>query len=196
MRTRIRHRRDHRYGVGGLLAIATLSCAVLAPPALAQGELPADNSGIDEYVESLPAAEGKRDPSGGSRSGSDPSGGSRSARLPERIRRALPPGREGQILERIATAGALGAPVGAGAPETSTPSTESDGDGSDDGGGGGGAPGGGSSGGGDEGALSAVGSTVADSDTPAIPILVGLLVLITALAAVVALRLRSRRSKG
>jgi hypothetical protein len=155
------HRARHRMAA---LALATAAAAaMLAPPAAAQGPLPEDNAGADQYIEPVPDAGGDRRPD-------DRDGGGRGD-LPRDTRDALPPGEEGRALDRIATDPSAGAPPAAAAAGGSREGG-GDGRGSKDGGedGEGGAAAG--SGGGDgSGPLSALASAVTDSDSSALPLL-------------------------
>lgn len=174
-----RQRNDHRSGRWAL-AVLVGSLAVVGPLPAAQAQLPSDNSGIDEYVETVPGAEGSRQP-GKSK---------RTAPLPENVRRGLPPGGEGELLTRLATAEGLGAPLDRGSQTATVPdgapdeSANRSGRERPD-----------SSGGEDRGAPGAVASALTDSDDPGIPLLVAALLLLTLAAAVAAL-MRRRRGQG
>jgi hypothetical protein len=71
--------------------------------ALAQEPVPDDNGSVDQYAESLPSADGKRAIAKGSHPGEG-------AGLPASVRRRLPNSANGQLLERVASQPALGAP--------------------------------------------------------------------------------------
>lgn len=179
------HRRRHgahpRYAAFLAAAASATALAVTATPAAAQGEpLPDDNAGTGQYIEPVPEAEGDRraDSGGGGNRGGGGGG------LPPGVRDDLPPGREGAFLERLA-ATAAGSATGAG--------DESGSSGRDD------KRDGGSSGDGraatpaeDEPSVaSALSSTLFDSGSAAIPLLVLGLAGLTAAAAL--MRLRGRR---
>jgi hypothetical protein len=85
-----------------MLALGVLLGA--AVPATAQQPLPEDNAGTGQYVEPVPDAGGDRPARPGEGGGGDS--------LPPRTRDALPPGEEGQVLERIAGEPGSGAPAG------------------------------------------------------------------------------------
>jgi hypothetical protein len=75
-----------------------------AGPVAAQSDVPNDNSGVDQYSESLPSSDGSRARSVG---GHAPQG----VPLPSRVRSSLPGGERGRLLRRVATDPTLGAPV-------------------------------------------------------------------------------------
>jgi hypothetical protein len=81
-----------------------LACLWLAAPVAAQGDVPNDNSGVDQYSESLPSSDGGRARSVG---GHAPQG----VPLSSRVQRTLPGGARGRLLRRVATDPTLGAPV-------------------------------------------------------------------------------------
>jgi hypothetical protein len=88
-----------------LLAVcAALAWLSLGGSALAQGDVPNDNSGVDQYAESLPSSGGGKARSVGGRA---PVG----VPLSARVRSALPSGERGRLLKRVATDPTLGAPV-------------------------------------------------------------------------------------
>jgi hypothetical protein len=158
---------------------------VWAPSASAQGRDP----GVDQYVPCVPSA-----------GGSDGCKRKRSNTLPDEVRNTLPDSKEGRAVAQIATDERLGAPSEA---KTNTkkkkPARDRDrdrdssdpsragselgagpgGSGSDDGGG----------------ASGAVSSAVTNWDDPVVPILAGLILLLTATAAFAGLR-RRRRTSG
>jgi hypothetical protein len=159
----------------------------VAAPAAAQ-RLPDDNSGTGQYIEPVPDAEGDRpaNPGGGGDRGGSGGGGSDSGGLPPSVRDDLPPGAEGRVLERLATDPGSGAQPGVGGR-----SGGGDGaGGSDRGRSSRGGPAGDELGG-DGSAASALSSAVTGDDGPAIPLLVGGLLLLTLAAA--GIRLRSSR---
>ena len=82
------------------LTTAALGLAALPSGATAQ-DFGTDEPALDEYVESLPIAEGNR-PAGHE---------GRSAPLPRSTQRALSETPEGRVLERVATSPAAGAPT-------------------------------------------------------------------------------------
>jgi hypothetical protein len=83
---------------------ALLACLWLAGPVAAQGDVPNDNSGVDQYSESLPSSDGGRARSVG---GHAPQG----VPLSSRVQSSLPGGARGRLLRRVATDPTLGAPV-------------------------------------------------------------------------------------
>jgi hypothetical protein len=83
---------------------AVLACLWLAGPVAAQGDVPNDNSGVDQYSESLPSSDGGRARSVG---GHAPQG----VPLSSRVQSTLPSGARGRLLRRVATDPTLGAPV-------------------------------------------------------------------------------------
>ncbi len=90
-------------------AILLVVCAVpawlsLGGLALAQGDVPNDNSGVDQYAESLPSSGGGKARSVGGRA---PVG----VPLSARVRSSLPTGERGRLLKRVATDPTLGAPT-------------------------------------------------------------------------------------
>lgn len=83
------------------LALTTAALGLAAVPSVASAQdFGADEPALDEYVESLPVAEGNR-PAGHK---------GRSAPLPRSTRRALSEAPEGRVLERVATSPGAGAP--------------------------------------------------------------------------------------
>jgi hypothetical protein len=164
------HEARHRRGARALAILAAAaSSAVAAAPAPAQGPLPDDNAGTGQYVEPVPDAGGDRPAAPGSRDGA--------GRLPSDTREALPPGEEGRILERIASEPGTGAPDDKSANDTQRGK----------GGSGGGTLGATET---DEGAMSALTSAVADSDSPALPLILLAILGMTAAAILV------RRRRG
>jgi hypothetical protein len=118
-----------------------------------------------------------------------------SNKLQDEVRSALPDSKEGRALAQIATDERLGAPSDTNTKRKkrdrdSSDSSDSSSAGSDLGGGSGGT---GSGDGG--GASSAVSSAVTDWDDPVVPILAGLILLLTVMAAFAGLR-RRRRTSG
>ena len=95
--------RDHRKGTR-ILAVAVAILAGLTLPAVASGQgiTPGDPA-VDQYVESLPSAEGDRAPGVGRGRGGAP--------LPPGVRRQLSRSSEQRLLERLATSSELGAPA-------------------------------------------------------------------------------------
>jgi hypothetical protein len=81
-----------------------LACLWLAGPVAAQGDVPNDNSGVDQYSESLPSSGGGRARSVG---GHAPQG----VPLSSQVQSSLPGGARGRLLKRVATDPTLGAPV-------------------------------------------------------------------------------------
>ena len=86
-----------RFRRSTLVAFATLIVGLSATPA------PAQDPGVDQYVESLPAAEGPRVP-GVSAKGAKPA-----AELPRDVARQLERRRRGALLKALATSPTLGA---------------------------------------------------------------------------------------
>jgi hypothetical protein len=88
-----------------LLPLCTLLAGLsLAGPVAAQSDVPNNNSGVDQYSESLPSSDGGRARSVGGRA---PQG----VPLSSRVRSSLPGGERGRLLQRVATDPTLGAPV-------------------------------------------------------------------------------------
>lgn len=87
-----------------LVSFAALAWLSLGGSAFAQGDVPPDNSGVDQYTESLPSSGGGKARSVGGRA---PVG----VPLPARVRSSLPSGERGRLLKRVATDPTLGAPV-------------------------------------------------------------------------------------
>jgi hypothetical protein len=83
------------------LALTTAALGLAAVPSAASAQdFGTDEPALDEYVESLPIAEGNR-PAGHK---------GRSAPLPRSTQRALEDTPQGRLLERVATSPAVGAP--------------------------------------------------------------------------------------
>src|SRR3954471_21562543 len=97
--TRPQQTADHRRAIPLALTIAALGVAAL-PGAAAAQDFGNDQPALDEYVESLPIAEGNR-PAGHHGAASP---------LPSSTRRALATTPHGRLLERVATSPAAGAP--------------------------------------------------------------------------------------
>ena len=159
-------------------AVAAAAALCAAPHAAAQGYSPSGNSGVDEYVESLPYAEGDRPSAGhvgrggsggggaGSGGGAGASGGSVESTGDGPGSGAASGGEEAAVLER----------VDADAARRAARRRDKD------------APGEAGS------APSAVADTVVDPSSPAGPIVAGLALLIAAAAALVGIRrLRAAR---
>jgi hypothetical protein len=87
-----------------LAACAVVAWLSLGGSALAQGDVPNDNSGVDQYAESLPSSGGGKARSVGGRA---PVG----VPLSARVRASLPSGERGRLLKRVATDPTLGAPA-------------------------------------------------------------------------------------
>lgn len=87
-----------------LVSCTALLWLALAGPAAAQDTVPGDNSGVDQYSESLPSSDGRRAPAVGAR----PVQG---VPLSRRVESSLPGGQHGRLLRRVATDPTLGAPV-------------------------------------------------------------------------------------
>ena len=87
-----------------LVVCAALAWLSLGGTALAQGDVPNDNSGVDQYAESVPSSGGGKARSVGGRA---PLG----VPLSARVRSSLPAGERGRLLKRVATDPTLGAPV-------------------------------------------------------------------------------------
>lgn len=103
------HRGDHKAVPGRAAtaaALAGLALLIAAPVAGAQGDLP-PGSGVDQYVESLPGAGGKKVPGTKDRSGADSARPQRPT-PPARSRRPTSP--EDRLLRRVAEDPELGAP--------------------------------------------------------------------------------------
>jgi hypothetical protein len=83
---------------------AVLACLWLAGPVAAQGDVPNDNSGVDQYSESLPSSDGGRARSVGGHA-------SQGVPLSSQVNSSLPSGARGRLLRRVATDPTLGAPV-------------------------------------------------------------------------------------
>jgi hypothetical protein len=154
-----------------------------APSAAAQGRDP----GVDQYVPCVPSAGGSDD--GCKRK--------QSKTLPDEVRSALPDSKEGRALAQIATDERLGAPSEANSKTEGNTKKKRDRDSSDSSGTGSELSGGsGGSGSGDGGGASgAVSSAVTNWDDPVVPILAGLILLLTATAAFAGVR-RRRRASG
>lgn len=177
--------RDRRGALAG--AVLIVGALALTPvPAVAQEPLPDDNSGTDQYIEPVPDAGGDRQAGGGS--------DRRPNRLPEGTRDSLPPGDEGRILGRIATDPGAGAPAGnsaSGGGESGGSGGSGSGDDKQngkDGPGAGRVPPADDSG---TGVFSALTSAVADSESPAIPLLLIAIAGMALAAALVRFRRRS-----
>src|SRR4051812_4407098 len=87
-----------------VLSFTLLACLCSPGVALAQRDVPNDNSGVDQYSESLPSSDGGRARSVG---GHAPQG----VPLSSRVQSTLPGGARGRLLRRVATDPTLGAPV-------------------------------------------------------------------------------------
>jgi hypothetical protein len=90
---------DHRRPLSLALLVAALTVALVPTAARAQ-EFSPDEPALDEYTESLPIAEGKR----------DPSHPARPFKLPSAISRGLARVRGGTLLQQVVSSPALGAP--------------------------------------------------------------------------------------
>lgn len=158
-------------------AVAALAMP-LAGPAGAQERIPDNNAGTGQYVEPVPDAGGDRR--------ARPGEGRPTRPLPPQTREQLPPGREGQILER------LGTDPGSGAQDAAA-SDDADSDGGGAGGRDGG-PRGGKPLGEERGAVAAGTSAIVDSDDATIPMVAIALLGLTLGTAVAVLARRRRRA--